>query len=195
MGQSVFDALPKRAQAELLERAAAVRHVQPEAVWEGRFRVSDLPAAARLSDLTLVREVAGWAGKGVRCLYYFVSHSPSLDASSVIQCFEVAKSRDGARAYPRQNKTADDPSQGGKSLCIYVGSSESMADRLGQHLGYGPARTYALQLIHWASELPSMQIDFVCARYAAGTSLDVIQALEDALWKQLQPMFGRLGAR
>jgi len=40
-----------------------------------------------------------------------------------------------------------------------------------------------------------IDVNFECARYPEGTAHDVIQAIEDTLWSDLLPMFGRQGAR
>ena len=79
------------------------------------------------------------------------------------------------------------------SATLYVGSSRKMAVRLREHLGFCSRKTYALKLSDWypAEELP---IELVCATYGDETST-VVASLEDALWEQLQPMFGRKGAR
>jgi hypothetical protein len=87
------------------------------------------------------------------------------------------------RAYPHLNA---------QRTCLYVGSSRSLATRLRDHLGFGPKGTYALQLLHWAPPL-SLQLEFVCARYAEDTPTEVIAALEDTLWEARRPMFGRKG--
>ena len=88
-------------------------------------------------------------------------------------------------AYPRLNAQA---------TCFYVGSSQSVAKRLKEHLGFGAGKTYALQLVHWARPL-SLELDFVCAKYAENTPIEAIQALEDTLWETSKPMFGRQGRK
>jgi hypothetical protein len=109
---------------------------------------------------------------------------------------------DGRR--PRQSRTrllegqrSEDPqarlsASQRAGTCFYVGSSRSLATRFRDHLGFGAKGTYALQLVHWAPPL-SLQLEFVCARYAEDTPPEVIAVLEDTLWEARRPMFGRKG--
>jgi hypothetical protein len=78
---------------------------------------------------------------------------------------------------------------------LYVGSTADMATRLEQHLGFGSSpKTYALQLAHWAADL-DLPLALAYAASPIGLAPAATQALEDALWDKLQPMFGRRGAR
>jgi hypothetical protein len=40
-----------------------------------------------------------------------------------------------------------------------------------------------------------LELKFICAKYGGLATPDVYQALEDTLWDQLQPIFGRKGRR
>lgn len=149
-----------------------------------KIDVSTLPPEK--DGLQLIQEVSEWAGKSKTCLYYFECCSPSIDLDEVRQIFAASKANDtNDRAYPRLNSDRK---------CFYVGSSQSVAKRLTEHLGYGAKKTYALQFIHWARPL-SLRIEFVCARYPESTPSAVIQALEDTLWETKKPMFGRQGRK
>jgi len=146
--------------------------------------VSALPMEAAGSSL--IQEVSDWAGTSKASLYYFDCRSTGIDLAVVERAFAKAKARKTRkRAYPRLNAQA---------TCLYVGSSQSVARRFQEHLGFGASGTYALQLVHWARPL-SLELDFVCARYADDTPIEVIQALEDTLWETRKPMFGRQGRR
>jgi len=41
----------------------------------------------------------------------------------------------------------------------------------------------------------NLELGFTCAKYPVDVSEEVLQALEDTLWDQLKPMFGRKGRR
>jgi hypothetical protein len=58
----------------------------------------------------------------------------------------------------------------------------------------GSKSTYGLHLAHWAGSLP-IELKFMCAKYQAGLDPQLYQALEDALWDEMSPMFGRRGAK
>lgn len=179
-----FSDLAAQTQAVLARLSAGVEGVRPAAVRS--WPIDPLALVDEAAASSLLREVSDWAGAGQPCLYYFECRSADIDLTEIAGAFAAAKARKRrARAYPRRNSPGP---------CLYVGGSLSMGKRLREHLGYGSAGTYALQLTHWATPL-SLQLDFVCARYSKDTPPDVIQALEDMLWQVRQPMFGRRGAR
>lgn len=183
MNDSAFSPLPTQAQAALASISAAVDGVLPASVRSWPIDVAELSVEAAGS--ALVKDISDWAGASQRCLYYFECRSTDVDLAAVERAFVKAKARKtDQRAYPRLN---------GEGTCFYVGSSRSVAKRVRDHLGYGAKGTYALQLVHWAPE--SLQLDFVCARYADDTPFEVVQALEDTLWETKRPMFGRQGRK
>ena len=184
MNEQVFAQLPRQAQASLARVSATVEGVVPSAVASWPIAVSELPADA--ADCSLLGAVRDWASGSRRCLYYFDCSAPGADLAAIEHAFADAKARaKGIRAFPRLNSQSD---------CLYVGSSQSIAKRLGEHLGYGAPSTYALQLRHWAAPL-SLRLEFCCATYAVTTPYSVVQALEDALWESKAPMFGRQGRK
>jgi hypothetical protein len=184
MNQQAFAELPRQARASLERASAAVDGVVPTAVASWPIAVSELPVDA--ADCTLLGAVRDWAGGSRRCLYYLDCHSPGADPATIAQAFADAKAQaKGIRAYPRLNSP---------SACLYVGSSQAIAKRLGDHLGYGAPGTYGLQLRRWAGPL-FLRLELCCARYADMTPYYVVQALEDALWEGKAPMFGRQGRK
>jgi len=73
---------------------------------------------------------------------------------------------------------------------LYVGSSrKDLRKRLLQHMGYGSESTYALHLNKWFKG----QIKITIKQY--DVSDDVLQLIEDSIAFDLQPAFGRRGAR
>jgi hypothetical protein len=119
-------------------------------------------------------------------LYYIECRPTNIDLVKVERTFAKAKAHSSNdRHYPRLNQPG---------TCFYVGSSQSVTTRFKEHLGFGAKSTYALQLIHWARPL-SLELTFVCAKYAEDTPIEVVQALEDTLWETRRPMFGRQGRR
>ena len=182
MTDSAFTALPAQTRIALAALSEAVDGVLPVEVRSWPIDVAALPEEAAASSL--LREVSEWAGASRTCLYYFECRSAGVDLARVEDAFLKAKARKTQkRAYPHLNA---------QGTCLYVGSSRSLATRFRDHLGFGAKGTYALQLVHWAPAL-SLQLDFVCARYAKDTAPEVIAVLEDALWDARRPMFGRKG--
>ena len=184
MPAATFRSLPSLAQASLARVSAAVAGAEPEDVASWAVSVEALPA--EVGNLPLLQSVGVWANRSKLCLYYFECASPAVDLAAVAKAFATAKAHEANdRAYARLNA---------RNRCFYVGSSKSIVKRLSEHLGYGAAATYALQLRHWALGL-GLELNFVCAKYAATSDYAVVQALEDALWESRSPMFGRQGRK
>lgn len=184
MNRQIFASLPAQTQAALAAKSSAVAGVVPDDVKSWQIDISGLTTEPNESDL--IREVSEWAGNSKNCLYYFRCLTENVDLALVERSFAIAKAHEANdRAYPRLND---------KGAFFYVGSSQSIAKRFREHLGYGPKRTYALQLIHWARRL-AINLEFVCAKYPTSTPYEVIQDLEDTLWESHAPMFGRQGRK
>ncbi len=105
---------------------------------------------------------------------------------SIYNSYKNAKeSKKSERAYARLNR---------KSRCLYVGSSKGLILRIKQHLGFGPKRTFAMQLCYWCENL---DLDITLNTYAFGNSISIkaFQAFEDGAWNSLKPMLGRQGKK
>lgn len=84
--------------------------------------------------------------------------------------------------------------------CLYVGSSiGNVSARLKQHVHQSAnPGTYALQLHKWTSEcnfLPESYLEVVLWTFDDQSGLGLLQDIEDCLWQELKPMFGKCGAR
>lgn len=179
-----FSSLPNQAQVALAKMSKDLDGALPVDAASWRVVVSELPAGRE--EVELINTVQAWARGSKKFLYYFQCVTPNVDLTAVETRFSNAKAHEeNDRAYPRLNS---------QSECFYVGSSQSITKRLAEHLGYGAARTYALQLLHWARPL-NLELEFVCAKYPESISYAVVQELEDALWGNRSPMFGRKGRK
>lgn len=178
-----FKLLPNHARKHLLELAARVTDVVP--IDTGSLRVQTHHLDPEIEQRALLDKVAVQTCKNHLYLYYFqLVHNPDL--VEIERTFRNAKETEKhRRAYPRLNH---------KSRFLYVGSSFNIYQRFKDHLGYGSKRTYSLQLAHWAFNL-NLELDFIYAKYPQDTTHDVIQVIEDTLWDELRPMFGRRGQR
>jgi hypothetical protein len=184
MHTDTFARLPAQTQATLAQLSAEVGGITPIEVRSWSVATASLPV--ELAGLPLLEEVNAWADKSKSCLYFLECEGANVDLAAVEDAFARAKAHEANdRAYARLNA---------QCRCFYVGSSQSVAKRLNDHLGYGARGTYALQLHHWARPL-SLVLEFVCAKYADNTPFSVVQALEDTLWQTRQPMFGRQGRK
>lgn len=80
------------------------------------------------------------------------------------------------------------PKLNSASPVMYVGSSTTgIRKRIEQHLGDGPAATYALHLKHWFKGKYKITIKIY------DQPIEVIQIIEDALSHALSPAFGKSG--
>jgi hypothetical protein len=179
-----FSSLPAKAQAHLASVSKAVSGVLPVEVKKWKHHTRNLVANG--GEPEVINDVKKWSGKGCVYLYVLTIASGVSDPSDLIGAYTNARtSEKGTRAYARLNKP---------SKCIYVGSSEKVHQRLKEHLGFGAKGTYSLHLACWINPF-DLEIEFECARYSVGTDPKAVQALEDALWSELSPMFGRQGPR
>jgi hypothetical protein len=189
-----FDALPNLVRQHLQDLADSVVGVVSEEQNSWIIHTSELGAKSNIPGV--VEEVRRWAGKGSKFLYYLqLLGQPDLDA--IRKAYSSSRKRDkGTRAYARLIKNQPfSPNRGEEPLtCFYVGSSSNVSLRLKEHLGYGAKATFSLQLAHWTEGL-DLELKFICAKYRGFERSEVYQALEDTLWDQLTPIFGRRGGR
>jgi len=181
---ALFDRLPTLARETLEQTSRALAGCALIAARQFAIEPNVLAQKGGPANAELLRAVDELSPKNIRALYYF--DLPSIaDLGACRRAFAAASG--SARKRSRDNGVVD-------SKCLYVGSSGHMAQRLKEHLGFGAADTYALQLAHWAAEL-GLTLTLTCATYADGAVPDAIQAMEDALWDELRPIFGRRGTR
>ena len=78
------------------------------------------------------------------------------------------------------------------SKTLYVGSSKDINSRIKQHLGDGNKRTYSLDLIRWLPKGIDLKLDIFSMNLQ---EQDVIEIVEQGIWDELQPMFGKRSAQ
>ena len=189
-----FDTLPGFARQHLQKISDSVVGVVPEEQSSWIIRTGEFRPDSETPEI--VNKVRGWAVQGSKFIYYIqLIGRPDLNA--IRKAYSDSRDRDrGKRAYARlmKNRSTSPPIAEKLPTCFYVGSSSNVSLRLKEHLGYGAKATFSLQLAHWTMGL-DLELKFICARYRNSSQPDVFQALEDILWDQLQPMFGRKGRR
>lgn len=183
MHQSIFQTLGKLAGDRLQGLADAARRSQ--ATQSNGWTITPEHLVDRNLAETLAEEIKKWRIKDQKSIY-FIEVDTRTDLPGIRRAFDDAKRKDKAsRAYCRLNDARH---------CLYVGRSDELHARVWQHLGYGHGKTYALQLSHWAHTL-HLRFELYCAQYPRDTENDVLQAIEDQLWDEKKPMFGRRGPR
>lgn len=181
-----FTKLPQIAHADLTGLAGQVLGVPDPAFEQFPFHTNLLGLPQEL--LSLTRKVQDWMLPKHRYLYYLRSDAPNNLLEEAGTKFAGAKElKLNGRSYARFNEFEPSP-------YWYVGTCSNLALRFKEHLGLGAKSTYALHLKFWAREL-NMPLEFVAARYRPDVSRDLVDALEDSLWEDVRPMFGRKGRR
>lgn len=180
-----FTTLATGAQASLNSLALAVSTVHPTSTQTFSFNTGVLVPGQE--PVALVQQVATWAAaEAGRFVYYFETDDEPTALTKLHAAVKDARERSvGDRKCARLF---------GPSRVLYVGGSSSLRTRFREHLGYGHKSVYAMQLAYWASAA-NVPVRFTAARYAPTVSDEVLGALEDQLWSQLQPMMGRQGRK
>jgi hypothetical protein len=86
--------------------------------------------------------------------------------------------------------------QNGKTIYLYVGSSEKIGSRLKEHLFLCNPTTYAMHLDQWFPEDIEITIDtWDFNNFLCDEDSDYLQIIEDFLWNHYRPFFGRQGKK
>jgi hypothetical protein len=113
-----------------------------------------------------------------------------LPTNELFRLFQLAKDNEhdakGTRAYSRLIH---------ESSVLYVGSSRSLESRIGQHLGHKSKAVYSMHLKHWIKIDSIETLQIRVWRFSEHTDQQVLQSIEDYLWKSLQPMLGKQGGK
>lgn len=187
-GQAPDIDLPAAATAiGLRELAQRVELSQPPERIEYTFELGQLSATEQPQLINDIRTWEGAVGSN-RYIYRFTVEDEST-AARLHECLKDTKSSvDNTRKYSRVNTPS------ANSLCMYVGSSRSITQRMRDHLGYSSAGIYSLHLRTW-QDLPDVNMKIEILKYPADIGQDVLQAIEDGIWQSSKPMFGKQGAK
>lgn len=178
----IDEALLETACARLSARAAALRSAQYTEPVLRSYTFQEIRDGIGLKELRRDFE----SGKGARAIYVIAIDPES--AQSVLDAF-MAAAHNKQRGYclPRLVSKSPKPT-------MYVGSSQSIATRLHQHLNRVSGQTYALNMNRWWPSADGVaHVAVQCVSEVVGR--DTFQDMEDALWLSREPMFGRLGSR
>ena len=149
------------------------------------FTFDEITAGIQTKNLkNLLNEIMG--KKVNHPTIYRISVSDSAVASELYDKFLNIREQNKDIRFPKINKNSS-------SETIYVGSSISIVSRIKQHLYDAAKGTYALKMSTWnltGSNKLKLELtsDFSSKRHFG------FQDLEDALWQQSQPMFGKKGS-
>jgi len=180
----IFQILPQLTKDHITSLVAQVTGIQP--IETGYVRISTNKLDPNREPREILNKLATTFQNNQPYVYY-VKVLNNANLTNIQIAFSTAKDRDkNLRYYPRRVNQ--------QSEFLYVGSSKKITQRIKEHLGYGSAKTYSLQLAHWVNNL-YLELDFVYAKYDQHVPSEVMQAIEDTMWDRLAPMFGRKGKR
>jgi len=117
---------------------------------------------------------------------YRISVCDSAVASALYDKFLSIRFQNKDIKFPKINKNS-------VSTTIYVGSSISIVSRIKQHFYDAAKGTYALKMSRW-NLTGSNQVKLELTSDISSKKHFGFQDLEDALWQQSQPMFGKKGS-
>lgn len=178
-----YTRLNEKAQERLEATAAAVRVLQPEL---STFNITPEHLTSEEAARPLLDKIKVSCG-GKLCLYVFRLSEALADRVALDHVQDrFASARDDAAGLAFAQLNLVDPSP-----VLYVGCSLSLRGRVREHLGFGSGRTYALRLNKWFTEC---SLELVVAAFDRNASRDAVLYLEETLWHDLKPMFGRPGS-
>lgn len=168
-----FGSLASFAAATLEDRASRLRTCRPRAVRQYVF-ATDCP-------LEFVENLEWLEGSAIYML--FLKDQSAVEAA-----------RNGYSEIHKSKTHKLSRNNGVISECLYVGSKTvgKVSARIKEHCGFKSAKTFALHLRHWQNEPFEVLLKVA---YFGDVAADLIHELEDALWDEHKPMFGRKGRR
>ncbi|EIU7615471.1 hypothetical protein L3I75_004588 [Vibrio vulnificus] len=135
--------------------------------------VSDIPIGSNEEDFIYVIKVVG-QNKNNREFYRQLEKEK-----------ERQKEQQLKKDLPRLNE------QHRGSQYLYVGRSHKLRSRIRQHLSDRYEGTYALHMMRWAKCVKeNVELQYFCLKDQDNL---LVQAVEDSLWSELKPAFGRKG--
>jgi hypothetical protein len=122
-------------------------------------------------------------------LYYFTLLN-DIDPFAICDVITRMKMSPGKseRALPKVNiKNVDNGSK-----VLYIGKTEKgFSRRFKEHLGFGSSSTFALNIIHWRTDLQiTLELNYTCID---NSQLQNLESVESALHLLAKPILGRMG--
>jgi hypothetical protein len=135
--------------------------------------------------------------KYINCIYVIYSDDFKYDKEKINEIFNNKKYSFGSKYY-HISKINDSKqwTNGNTEKAIYVGSKEKdLTQRIAQHLGIvktAGRSVYSLYLKDWWND--HSKIILKIWNFKGTIDYNVLQIIEDALWEEIQPLFGKKGA-
>ncbi|MDX0488815.1 hypothetical protein GOC53_00770 [Sinorhizobium medicae] len=178
------DKLKSLACTSLIQRARSLRAAEFGAEMVAEFSLRDICAAQDAGFID------NWLhGKPTLPAIYTITAANDATVRAIIQAFP-ARDRNNPLGYSRPQSN----NPGEATRVLYVGSSEKVRSRLKEHIWQAHPKTYALNLHRWCPNAEGSVIVRV-QPILRPVDRQLMQELENALWKSLRPVYGKLGGR
>lgn len=135
---SVFCTLASSSKDRLLEISSSIDDVRMTAQYNYTVEPSVLRTECASERLDLITKVREQSSVGAPAIYFFTTVG-STNLQDIQLAFRASQT-ESTRCFSRDGNRI--------SSHLYVGSSMNLPKRLKEHLGFGPAKTYSLQLAH-----------------------------------------------
>jgi hypothetical protein len=128
-----------------------------------------------------------------RTIYIFSVNDFPFGKSEIEEKFKKVKEKNISLC--RINEKWEN-TQNGKTMYLYVGSSENIVNRLKEHLFLCNPTTYAMHLDQWFPKDIKITIDtWDFNDFLSDEDSEYLQIIEDFLWSHYKPFFGRQGKK
>lgn len=160
--------------------------------------LSNIKKSKKYPDL---KSKYSWLGEcSKQTIYIFSVENFPYDEGEIEKKFEEIKSlKDEKKVLlPRINKISTEWKniKINKAVCLYVGSSENIAQRLKEHLFFCNKGVYAMHLESWfPKELPVTINVWDFYDLLGDDEYGYLQIIEDFLWNHYKPLLGRQGKK
>jgi len=181
----IDNALLSRAAITLRERSTAVETLLVGGLVSRNLTFDKIRGGFRRG------EIASWLRQNLgeninNPVIYRITATDLASATILYNAFgELADDR--GYKIPQNNQVQD-------STTVYVGRSNDIKKRMREHLQQAAPATYALNMGRWCPA----GAETVCIEFIAilgNPESTIIQDVEDELWRQSRPMFGKLGSK
>ena len=182
------DEIIRSARHAILSRARLIRQARYDDVIARQFSSHQIHTGEAAHSVGLWLEQA-LTGRIANPVLYSLSVDSLETAQTIKSAFDNLPNEE-TRGYRLPRRNPDNPRQ----TVLYVGGSGNIRRRLKEHLDAAHARTYAMNLRKWCPAFEGA-ITVKVQAFSPDVSRECRQDIEDSLWANLKPIFGKSGAR
>ena len=180
--------IQRLARTKLFERYKAIHRMQYNASFQRVFTIRDIRLGTPEVQVRPWLEQSLGVNINAPVIYALAVNEIGV-ATALRQAFVAARA-----VRPQQYKMPRDNAEHQNSTTLYVGRSNDIRKRLKQHLWQAPVGTYAINMRRWAPNVAGF-VTVSVQPILGQPSSQTVQDIEDTLWSDLRPLFGKSGSR